>query len=517
MDVHAAGYPVPSPEPATPPASGTAQREGDALPHVWRALLYERFREQSRPLVAFDSETIMPAASLWTGARAWIDVFRSAGLTAGDRLIVALPPSPAFLQILLAALWDRLTLALLPPRDGSGVGLSSIMDALDACAVVTPEASEACWTASPAGNPIKGARPLRPSTGPRTPDARLLLRTSGTTGAGYRGRGRWIALSDPNIWAVLQSHRPKLAHGPTTRVLSVLPWHHAFGLIIDLLPALLDGATVVRDPAGGRDTASLLQYGRQWSVTHCAMVPLTATRLAADAGGRTFLQGLAGGVIGGAAVPRALADVLSTTRLRAGYGQTEASPGIALGAPGDWEYHYLGQPLGCQVRISDAGELLFRGANACLGVWERGRLQRRPPGRWVATGDLVRRRDRNTTASTGSQGLIFCGRVNDVLKLANGRAVTAGHWEDRLRGLFDGIQELMLHRTADGNLGLALTVARRPERAALEEALGPLARYLTSVRFLKQAAWITTGKGSIDRARMTQVLNRERPPLRADC
>ena len=397
MDIRAESHSV-SLRPVAPRAPRQAQAEDTAAPeNGWRGLLYERFREQSKPLVAFDRETIMPAASLWTGARAWTHVFRSAGLTAGDRLVVSLPPSPAFLQILLAALWDRLTLALLPPRGGtSTVGLSPFVELLDARGAIATEASEAAWTADPAGNPIEGALPLRPATGPPTPDARLLLRTSGTTGTGPHGRGRWIALSDPNIWAVLRSHGPKLSRDRATRVLSVLPWHHAFGLIIDLLPALLGGATVIRDPAGGRDTEQLLHHGRRWSVTHCSMVPLTAKRLAATPAGRTFLQGLEGGVIGGAAVPRALADVLSATRLRAGYGQTEASPGIALGAPGDWECHYLGQPLGCEVRISDSGELLFRGANACLGAWEHGRLCRYPPGRWVATGDLARLRDQDT-------------------------------------------------------------------------------------------------------------------------
>ena len=79
----------------------------------WRRLLFERFRDRPLPLLVSEYGTI-PAASMWTGSRIWIGAFRELGLQAGDRVIVALPPSPAFLQVLIAGIWQELTLAFVP-------------------------------------------------------------------------------------------------------------------------------------------------------------------------------------------------------------------------------------------------------------------------------------------------------------------------------------------------------------------------------------------------------------------
>jgi hypothetical protein len=100
-----------------------------------------------------------------------------------------------------------------------------------------------------------GARPSavpapRSVRHPVARDVRLLVRTGGSTGA-----GRWIALSAANVAAVLDSHAAPLAYAGAT-VVSVLPWHHVFGLVIELLSALRAGATIVRDPSGGRDPAA---------------------------------------------------------------------------------------------------------------------------------------------------------------------------------------------------------------------------------------------------------------------
>ncbi len=133
---------------------------------------------------------------------------------------------------LVAAWWEGLSLIVL--REGEPVP-----DALDASVIIR---AESCGTDPRviAPNPDWGPpeKPTRPPTtrlGP-SPDVRLMLRTSGTS-----GNPRWIALSDENIAAVIESHRPHLRLRGA-RVLSALPWHHAFGLLIDLVPALLDAA-----------------------------------------------------------------------------------------------------------------------------------------------------------------------------------------------------------------------------------------------------------------------------------
>jgi acyl-CoA synthetase (AMP-forming)/AMP-acid ligase II len=69
-------------------------------------------------------------------------------------------------------------------------------------------------------------------------------------------------------------------------------------------------------------------------------------RLSEARGGMDLLRALRGGVVGGAPVDAELAALLAETRLRVGYGQTEAAPGVCLGAPGDWRAGAIGQPVG---------------------------------------------------------------------------------------------------------------------------------------------------------------------------
>ncbi|MBC8135824.1 MAG: AMP-binding protein, partial [Fibrella sp.] len=205
----------------------------------FRTLLRERLREKPYPLFCFD-EGVIPAASIWTGSRLWVDAFRKAGLRAGDRVVVSLPPSAAWLQVFVAAVWEGLTIALAPTLRSSAM-IDSLMHAVDArTAVVTIDGSDyfnADWCSGPLSVPDT----MRKTYHPPTPEVRFLLRTSGTES----GDGKWVALSEVNVLTVIDSHLPHLGlHEETSRVLTVLPWSHAFGLVIDLLPALLSGAEI---------------------------------------------------------------------------------------------------------------------------------------------------------------------------------------------------------------------------------------------------------------------------------
>jgi long-subunit acyl-CoA synthetase (AMP-forming) len=369
------------------------------------------------------------------------------------------------------------TLALLPP----GAEPDDAADALDARLVID--------AASVDGGPPTAALP-RDTRGAPTPTVRFLLQTSGTTGA-----RRGIALSDDNVRAVLESHAP--AHPLTgATVLYVLPWHHAVGLVIQLLPALLAGATLVREPSAGRDPASLLAAAAAHGATHLDAVPHTVRLLAAHGDGRAMLARLRGGVVGGAPVDAPLADVLARTRLRVGYGQTEASPGIALGAPGEWRAGLLGRPLGCAVRVDDDGVLAFRGPNACVGTWSDGALHPLRPDRWVRTGDLARQEADGT--------LLFDGRLADSFKLANGRYVAAAAIEAAVRARFPQVQEALLS-SPDGD-ALVLALGGSADDVSVE-AVRPLLGGLSTrpLRLVRVApdAWLRTPKGELDRRHPT--------------
>lgn len=462
----------------------------NGAPNAWHDLLYDRLRDQAVPAF-IDDNAITPAASVWTGSRLWVQAFRSADLQAGDRIVIAMPPSAAFVQVLVAALWQRLTIALAPPSASP-----ELVQQLDARAFIHPEADTPhAWVPDGCAGPLAPPEALRSATTPRTPEARFLLRTSGTT-----ANARWYGLSDTNVLSVLASHLPyfKLKH---SRVLSVLPWSHAFGLVLDLLPALLSGAEIIRDPKGGRSAASLLELRDAWGATHLSAVPLTIQRLLDHDSGLSFLTQLAGGIVGGAPISAPLADALSQTELRVGYGQTEASPGIALGDPGVWAPNYLGRPLGCTVRISDEGELLFQGQNACIGQWSDDGLHPLDPERWAATGDCAERRN---------DGLYFQGRTDSAFKLTNARMVHAGPIEARIKEGIDDVHDAFVWSPDGTHLAVAFCWdaphAQRPTNDAIRPYLGTLHKRLDTTLFLAPADWPQTPKGATDRVALQQRL-----------
>ena len=459
-------------------------------PNPWHDLFYERLRDEPLPALIAD-DAITPGASLWTGSRLWTDAFRAAGLQTGDRLVVALPPSTAFVQVLVAALWEGYTVALAP----ASADVEALLDPLDARAAVATQSTPHAWVSEEYAGPRSTPDTLRPLRTERTPDARFLLQTSGTTGL-----ARWVALSDRNVLSVVASHLPHLSL-QNARVLSVLPWTHAFGLVLDFFPALLAGAEVIRDPEGGRDPRSLLRLRDAWGATHLSAVPLTIQRLADTREGWRLLRQLHGGIVGGAPVSGPLAERLSYTCLRAGYGQTEASPGIALGSRGKWDAHYLGQPVGCTVEVAEDGELLFEGPNACIGFWKNGTLHRTDPDRTVRTGDLVYR---------DGDDLFFKGRKDEAFKLSNGRLVPASAVEATLKTSYPTLHDALVFTPNGDDVAVALCLdavgEEAPSASAIRDALGSLGKRLVWTTTVSPDAWTTRSKGTVDREAMTTTL-----------
>lgn len=84
---------------------------GDAIAHR-RDVLYRVLANNATPVVLFP-DGVRSAASLWAGTREWTRAFRAAGLEAGQVVASALPTGEALLQLLIACLWDDLSLLLL--------------------------------------------------------------------------------------------------------------------------------------------------------------------------------------------------------------------------------------------------------------------------------------------------------------------------------------------------------------------------------------------------------------------
>lgn len=459
----------------------------------WRDFLHTRFVEQPEPLISY-GDTLVPAASIWTGSRNWVQLLRAHELQPGERVILALPRSPEWIQVFIACIWENLTIALAEPHED----LVQLASTLDARLTVAPQAAAHTVTPDGIAGPDRSAAIEARPAGATTEAARILIRTSGTT-----GEPKWVALSDYNLFSVLDAHRDELALDGAI-VLSVLPWSHAFGLVLDLLPAIESASQIVIDPDNGRDPDQLRALIRSHSVTHLSAVPVQFSRLRRRADGDQIIHALKGGIVGGAPISAPLAQALSGSQLRVGYGMTEASPGICLGTIGHFEAALIGETIGCAVRTDDAGQLLFRGPNACCGYWVDGQLRLADPRRWVPTGDFVRR----TKA-----GLLFhAGRCDDKFKLANGRWVHAGLLEAKLRSRLSQIEDALVTTTDGEGLDVALLCEVPPLGEAREQliaSVGALVPTRPRVSIHTQDTWQATRKGTVEREAMTVQLAAE--------
>ncbi len=430
----------------------------------------------------------MSSTALHHGANDWSRALRRAGITRGDRVVCALPNGPAFVQLLVAALADGVTLAPVPPTED----VVPLLGALDASiAIATHSAHAQVVVPSHTGGPPSGAiTPRRASE--RTENVAFLLRSSGTTGT-----PRWIALPETGVLSVLESHLPQMALDGGS-ALCLLPWHHAFGLVLGAMAALLRARRIVTSAEPPRDAVAMIALAQAHAVSHLCMVPLTAHRLVATSDGMTLLRGLHGGLVGGAPIDAALAAHLTATKLRVGYGQTEASPGIMLGQPGEFAAGFIGRPLGCEVRIETDGVLAFRGLNACSGIWSDGAMEALDAHRWQRTDDIV---------AMHAGAYTFLSRASLSFKLANGTLVVPPVLEQSIRDLVPRISDLVLSPTPQQLI--AVTYSTRDdadiEQHEMQRALGGLCAYVGVTRRVPSGAWHRTVKGEIDR--------RELPPL----
>lgn len=296
------------------------------------------------------------------GAGRWADAFRSAGLTPGDRLVTALPTGACLAQVLLAGLWEGLTLAPMAPDVDPVVAAA---EADPAAAVIAPTAFAGrdvawAWRADGSSGPGAPLRERRPA-GPPSPLARLLCAPS--------GGGPWAALVDDNLEhavdSVLDALQPERA-----RWLSVLPWHSPMGLLLDLLPALLRAQDIVRPGVG--DVISAPDVGnvvQRWQPTH-AVLPLSLVRDLRDLWGDLRpLKGLLAGLASGPGLDAELAAELGRTRLRTHRGAPELSCMVTLGEPGVWRPGALGRPVGCTIADGPGGGLLVSGRPLAGGRW----------------------------------------------------------------------------------------------------------------------------------------------------
>lgn len=303
----------------------------------------------------------------------------------------------------------------------------------------------------------------------------FFLFTSGTS-----NDRKCIGISSENLNAVFRTHIPHL-HFREGLALSTLPFTHIFGLVLDLFLSLEFKKSIVRAEIGGITRILPSLKNDKFSISG---VPFLFQRLK-EAG--FSLHNMVGGIVGGAPISQVLSDYLKNSKIQVGYGQTEASPGILLGKPGEFFGGYIGREIGLQVSRDLNGQLSFKGENGFTESLDEEGIHRHLPERWIETGDIVEKE---------GDLYFYRGRIVNTFKLSNGKMFSPENLET---WFFDEFQiEILLFPLGSE----IILLADRDER--IVQNLLPAFLKQEKIKIYYVSNWSKDRKGNISRKTMVE-------------
>ncbi len=263
---------------------------------------------------------------------------------------------------------------------------------------------------------------------PNPDDVATIIFTSGTT-----GKSKGVMLTQDNLATNVES--VDFTTEPGTILLSVLPIHHAYCLVMDWLKGFSLGTTVCIND-------SLLHMVKNMGVFKpkvMLMVPLMIETIykrlsAADPsipkkvlGDNVFGGNLEIIFTGGAHLDPFYIDKFAEfgVEVLEGYGMSECSPVISSNTVTDHKAGSVGRPL-CNAEISfDNGEILVRGSSVMKGYYQMEKeTEETLKDGWLHTGDK---------GYLDEDGFLFInGRVKNLIILSNGENISPEEIENKL-------------------------------------------------------------------------------------
>ncbi len=280
------------------------------------------------------------------------------------------------------------------------------------------------------------------------------------------------------------------------------------------------GSPAVSEAVDALDV-SFAQLVADHSVTHLQCTPSLATMLVADPADRAALGTIPHVMLGGEALPTALASELTAMlpgRLTNMYGPTETtiwslvhdvtsvpSTGIPIGRPIGNNTVFVLDPAGRRLPIGAFGELHIGGDGVARGYHERHELtaqrfvDRPGMGRVYATGDVVR---------FNGDGIVeFAGRSDHQVKI-RGHRIELGEIETVIDGHPDIVQSVVVaHRPPTGDprlVAFVVTSAGVPvDEALVRSSVGErLPEAYVPTRVVRLDGLPLTPNGKTDRSRL---------------
>ena len=293
---------------------------------------------------------------------------------------------------------------------------------------------------------------------PDAEDIATIIFTSGTT-----GKSKGVMLTQNNLASNVEA--VKITAEPGTAVLSVLPIHHAFCLVMDWLKGFSLGATLCIND-------SLLHMVRNMSIFKpeiMLMVPMMIETIykrlaAADPSipKAVLAEKVFGGKLsiiftGGAHLDPYYIDRFAEygVEVLEGYGMSECSPVISNNTPENHKKGSIGKPLeNAEIRFEN-GEILVKGSSVMKGYYQMpDETAETLKDGWLHTGDK---------GYMDEDGYLFInGRVKNLIILSNGENVSPEEIENKL-ALNPLVGEVIV--TGEDN---GLTARIYPEQAVVE-------------------------------------------------
>ena len=351
--------------------------------------------------------------------------YSSAGLQAGDRLLISCGHDPASALAYLGAVYGGLVPVLVEDRSLPRLGYSMLAK-VNAKAVWTATGLRSAWAPKNGVLQLEGnfstraAHSLEPAPCEED-DIAVLMPTSGSTGV-----PRLVMVSHRDLIANTEAIVRSQHLGMDESAMLIMPVSYCFGASV-MHSHLYQGGGVVFD-SRFMFPDKVLHAINTYACTTFAGVPTVYNILLSRShlrtiplpGLRRFLQ--AGGALARERI-RQMRDIVPTAEFFVMYGQTEATARISClppdrlgeklgsaGLPLDNLLIRIVDEMGLEVLTGQTGEIQVRGPSVCSGYLDDAEAtQRKFDGGWLKTGDFGCRDD---------EGYLWIqGRTGEFIKI----------------------------------------------------------------------------------------------------